>query len=119
MFNAFKSLLRESDQGAIIIGSDCLDLTPGHLREAARALGNHDLVLAPALDGGYALIGCNRVDPELFRNIHWSTDRVLQQTLGRAESIGYRVCLLETLRDIDTLPDVENYPELLALVKSS
>ncbi len=119
MFYALKSLLQESDGGAMLIGSDCIDLTRGHLREAARALRSHELVLAPAIDGGYALIGCSQVHPDLFRGVAWSTERVLEQTLERARELGYRVCLLETLRDIDTLRDIENYPELLALVKSS
>ena len=55
---------------------------PGHLQHAARTLADHEVVILPALDGGYALIGCTRADPELFRNISWSSDQVLQQTLA-------------------------------------
>ncbi len=119
MYNALQNLLRDSEHGAILTGSDCIDLTPRHLREAARALNDHELVLSPARDGGYALIGCSQPRPELFSGMEWSTERVLQQTLDRARALDLRVCLLETVRDIDTLADVEHYPELLALVTSS
>jgi hypothetical protein len=119
MFNATRDLLATSTDGAIIIGSDCLDIAPGHLLQAARELADHELVLLPAFDGGYALIGCTNVDPELFRDISWSSDQVLTQTLSRAEKLDYRVSLLETVRDIDTLQDLEEYPELLALIASS
>jgi hypothetical protein len=119
MFNAIKDLLVTSTDGAIIIGSDCLDITPGHLLQAARALADHEIVILPAFDGGYTLIGCTKASPELFRNISWSSDQVLKQTLAHAERLDYRVSLLETVRDIDTLQDLEQYPELLALIASS
>ena len=119
MLHAFTDLLTANSDGAIIIGSDCLDLTIGHLQTAAQALADHELVLLPAIDGGYALVGCTRVNPELFRDVAWSTERVLEQTLANAEKLNYRVSLLETVRDIDTLQDLEQYPELLALITSS
>jgi len=119
MFNATRDLLVRNLDGTIIIGSDCLDISAGHLRQAARALANYELVLLPALDGGYALIGCTKVDPGLFRDISWSSDQVLKQTLANAEKLDYRVSMLETVRDIDTLQDLEQYPELLALIASS
>jgi rSAM/selenodomain-associated transferase 1 len=119
MFNALKEMLTSSTDGAIIIGSDCLDMSPRHLHLAAQALADHELVLVPAVDGGYALIGCSSINPELFRNVDWSTGDVLQQTIDNAERLGQRVSLLETVRDIDTLQDLEHYPELLALITSS
>jgi len=119
MLHAFTDLLAANSDGAIIIGSDCLDLTIGHLQAAAQALADHELVLLPAIDGGYALIGCTRVNPELFKDVAWSTEQVLAQTLANAERLNYRVSLLETVRDIDTLQDLEQYPELLALITSS
>ena len=119
MFNAAKDILATSIDGAIIIGSDCLDISSAHLLQAAQALADHELVLLPAVDGGYALIGFTNLDPGLFRNISWSSDQVLKQTLANAEKLDYRVSLLETVRDIDTLQDLEHYPELLALIASS
>ncbi len=119
MFNAIKEMLAMSSDGAIIIGSDCLDISSNHLGQAARALADHELVLLPALDGGYALIACSKIDPGLFHNVTWSSDQVLEQTLANAKKLNYRVSLLETVRDIDTLQDLEQYPELLALIASS
>lgn len=118
MLNALRSMLAMDNQGAMIIGSDCLDLQVRHLHDAAAALLENDLVLLPALDGGYALIGCKVASAELFTGLAWSSDRVLQQTLERAETLGLRSCLLEPVRDIDTLRDLEHYPQLLNLVSA-
>ena len=84
MFHAFQDLLSRGTDGALIIGTDCLDITSMHLQEAARSLADHELVLIPALDGGYALIGCTTIDPSLFDNVRWSSDRVYQQTVNNA-----------------------------------
>lgn len=119
MYHAFQELLDTASDGALIIGTDCLDLTPMHLQDAARSLADHELVLIPALDGGYALIGCTSIEPGLFRELRWSTDKVYRQTVANAQGLNYRVASLETLRDIDTLQDLEHYPELLALITSS
>jgi len=119
MFHAFQDLFRRGTDGAIIIGTDCLDLTSMHLQAAAGALSDHELVLLPALDGGYALIGCSEIDPALFDRLRWSTDQVYRQTVANARRLDYRVKALEPVRDIDRLQDLENYPELLALIASS
>jgi len=119
MHHALAKLLANKNDGAIIIGSDCLEMTIGHLQAAAQALSDHDLVLLPAADGGYALIGCTEANPELFKSVTWSSDQVLAQTIANAKRLNYRVSLLETVRDIDTLQDLEQYPELLALIASS
>src|SRR5262249_26894266 len=78
--NAFPELLGDGDR-AVVIGSDCPDLTPALVREALAALADVDLVLGPARDGGYYLIGLRRPSPDLFVGIPWSTDQVLAQTL--------------------------------------
>lgn len=119
MFHAFQDLLRRGTDGALIIGTDCLDITSMHLQEAARSLADHELVLLPAIDGGYALIGCREIDSRLFDNVRWSTDQVYRQTLANAGQLNYRARTLESVRDIDSLQDLEHYPELLALIASS
>lgn len=119
MYHAFQELLELGGDGALIIGTDCLDLTRMHLQNAARSLSDHELVLLPALDGGYALIGCTTIEPALFERLRWSSDRVYEQTLANARRLNYRVDSLESVRDIDTLQDLEHYPELLSLVASS
>ncbi len=103
------------DSPVILIGSDCLDLTRQHLNQAAKALEHHDLVLLPCFDGGFALIGCRKIDAALFEGVEWSSPRVLKQTLKNAEALDYRVHLLETVRDIDTLADLNHYPVLRAI----
>lgn len=116
MANALKQLQEELGQPGIIIGTDCLDIDASLLRSASRELHNAELVLAPAIDGGYVLIGCRRVCGELFADIEWSSSRVLRQTLANAQTLGLKVAQLATLRDIDTLADLDPYPELLALI---
>ena len=76
-------------------------------------------MLVPAADGGFVLIGCREANPELFADVRWGSNRVLEQTLANARRLRYRVSLLETVRDIDRLQDLEHYPELLALIASS
>ncbi len=119
MHHALRALLAGGASGALITGSDCLDLRPAHLRRAAQALATSDVVVIPALDGGYALIGCREADPALFARVDWSTGRVLRQTLANAERLGLRLAQLDAVRDIDTLADLEHYPQLLRLVASS
>ena len=119
MYHAFRQLLDRGSDGALIIGTDCLDLTSMHLQAAAQSLSDHELVLLPAIDGGYALIGCTAIDRALFDSLHWSSDQVYRQTVANAGKLNYRVRSLESVRDIDTLQDLENYPELLALITSS
>lgn len=91
---------------AILIGSDCRELTKRHIEEAATALTTSDLVLGPARDGGYYLIGANRVYPELFCEMPWSTEKVFEMTMERAKQLSLAVHTLETLRDIDTAADL-------------
>jgi rSAM/selenodomain-associated transferase 1 len=105
---AFGELLAGADR-AVVIGSDCPDLGPGLIQEAFAALADADLVLGPARDGGYYLIGLKKPSPELFRGISWSTSRVLAETLERAERLGLRARLLETLDDLDTPDDLVRF----------
>lgn len=85
----------------VLIGTDCTELNRDLICEAIQKLSTHDLVLGPAKDGGYYLIACKKVYPELFTGIAWSTEQVLAETLKRAESICLRVALLPILADID------------------
>ncbi|MBF2027495.1 MAG: TIGR04282 family arsenosugar biosynthesis glycosyltransferase [Oscillatoriales cyanobacterium C42_A2020_001] len=95
-------------QQAIVIGTDCPELDSQQLREAFQALEQSPLVLGPANDGGYYLIGMNRFIPELFANIAWSTSTVLQQTLEIAKTLKIAIAQLPMLSDVD-------YPEDLAV----
>ncbi len=100
----------------LLIGSDCLDLTEQHFRQAIKSLDQHELVFLPSLDGGFAMIGCRSIDADIFDNVTWSSEAVLQQTLDNARKLNFRIDLLETVRDIDTLSDLNHYPELRELI---
>lgn len=105
LFQAFKEAFDEGALGVQVIGTDCPDLTTNDLLEAERMLGQCDVVIGPARDGGYWLLGMRRFIPELFADIPWSTNRVLALTLQRARDLSLRVHLLRTLNDIDTEAD--------------
>lgn len=102
---AFEDGFARGARRVLIIGSDCPEVMPADVAEAFAALQAHDVVLGPARDGGYWLIGLRAVQPELFLEIAWSTAKVLDQTLDRARSRGLSVRLLRTLADVDTEED--------------
>jgi hypothetical protein len=111
--------LSESTAAAtLVIGTDCPALTATHLREAARALADHDAVVLPAEDGGYVLIGTARPQPALFAGIDWGTERVMAQTRERLRGAGLRWCEPAMLWDVDRPEDLPRlaamYPEALA-----
>lgn len=116
LFALSQSLDTSSDESVLLIGSDCLDLEPDHLDSALKSLENHDLVFLPCIDGGFAMIGCRRIEPSLFDQVTWSSETVLDQTLRNAKKLRLSVDLLETVRDIDTLQDLNHYPELRELI---
>ncbi len=96
-------------QRAVLIGSDCPRLQPRHLQKAFRLLDRHEVVLGPALDGGYYLIGMKQPLPALFSQIEWSTPLVLQHTVTRIEQEGLTHALLEPLPDVDVEEDWDRY----------
>lgn len=96
---------------AILIGSDCPVLDPREIRRAWRYLrGGYDVVIAPAEDGGYALIGLRRPLPQLFGDIEWGSERVYAQTAKRLER--YRWRALRTVWDVDRPADLERLRSL-------
>ena len=91
----------------VVIGADAPRVTHHHIARAFHALDTHDVVLGPAADGGYWLIGMQKLHPDLFADIPWSTNRVLTCTLERCEQNARTIALLETLSDIDLRADLE------------
>jgi len=107
MHRALAHALR-SHRGAIVIGADCPALRPRDLRRAARWLaGGCDVVLAPAEDGGYALIAARRVSPLLFTGIAWGGPGVYETTVRKLVSLEYRWRSLERVWDVDRPQDLE------------
>jgi rSAM/selenodomain-associated transferase 1 len=102
----------DSHERAVLIGSDCPVLRPADLVEAFEALGSADLVLSPAEDGGYAMIGVARIGLPVFSQVDWGSDRVLRQTLAQAASAGLRVRQLRTVWDVDTVDDWKRWQAL-------
>jgi hypothetical protein len=92
-------------EGCLLVGTDCPALSSVHLQRAAAALAAHDVVLVPALDGGYVLMGVNAPQPPLFESIDWGTSTVLEATRARIAAAGLRCAELEPLPDLDTADD--------------
>lgn len=106
MASAFQLSFAAGMTAGVLIGSDCPDLNAPLMAEAFQLLRQHDLVLGPALDGGYYLIGLRRLIPELFTGIPWSTAEVLQQTITIAKRLGLAVAKLPLLSDVDRPEDL-------------
>nr|VFJ48634.1 MAG: hypothetical protein BECKFW1821A_GA0114235_102030 [Candidatus Kentron sp. FW] len=101
----------------ILIGSDCPTLRAEELREASMMLeGGCDAVLGPAVDGGYYLLGLNRIDPWLFEGISWGSDRVLEETRRRLRALGWRWREMFVKRDMDRPADLAFLPAALKTV---
>ncbi len=106
MSNAFNDALKHGHKKAIIIGTDCYELSAPVITEAFEQLNSYDIVIGPALDGGYYLLGMNKHHPALFDDMVWSTDTVLGETVKRCDQLGLRYFLLPVLADIDEEKDL-------------
>ena len=102
---ALRNALEEAD-AALLVGADIPDIDQGTVLDALARLTDHDVVLGPAADGGYYLVGLSAPRPELFVDMPWSTPDVLPETLRRAKAGGLRVALLDEMTDVDTVDDL-------------
>lgn len=112
LHQVFRETTTRAFAGTIVISSDSPQISPTLVSQARLALNTHDVVLGPAEDGGYYLIAM-REPHDLFTGIPMSTERVLQMTLTRAEELSLSVHLLDTLFDVDELPDLMRLASLL------
>jgi len=101
----------------ILIGSDCPALGPSYLKEALLALDESPVVLGPATDGGYVLIGLTGCAPQLFSDIPWGTEHVMSATRQRLIELGLRWRELEAMSDIDRPEDLRRLPAIGKLKK--
>ncbi|WP_420317931.1 TIGR04282 family arsenosugar biosynthesis glycosyltransferase [Ekhidna sp.] len=106
MSNAFDEGF-DSYNKVIVIGSDCYDLSSKHIKLAFEMLEENDVVVGPAKDGGYYLLGMSEYFPQLFQDKEYSTDKVLKELLEEAEELELSVYKLPVLNDIDTLEDLK------------
>ena len=109
MSHAFKTSFEEGLEKVILIGSDCPTLTTGIIEEAYEMLNKNDVVVGPSKDGGYYLIGMSAYKQELFEDISWSTELVMEQTESRASKNGITLGKLQFLNDIDNEDDWNVY----------
>lgn len=98
---------------AIVIGSDCPGLTPAILRAAADRLATEPMVIGPARDGGYYLLGYNADASFAFTGMPWSTAEVFSETVRRCAERGIHPAILPELSDVDTPEDLAHWPEYL------
>lgn len=105
------SYVLQSHTKAVIIGSDCPLLSSSILKESFKELDTHDVVLGPAMDGGYYLLGCKNLYSSIFENIQWSTPFVLEQTIENIKTASLTYSLLAPLTDIDTEEDWIRYKD--------
>ncbi len=101
MHTAITTAFSEGATAVLVIGTDCPDLTPDVLTRAWHSLDHSDLVLGPADDGGYFLIGMKQPEARLFAGVDWGTEHVLRQTRNRCREWGKSCSLLPVLSDID------------------
>jgi uncharacterized protein len=109
MKNAFATVFGNRNKKLVIIGTDCPDLNASVIMNAYVYLEDHDIVIGPASDGGYYLLGMKKLHPRLFEKIDWSTGKVLAQTLQICESSNLSTFLLPELSDIDDENDLKKY----------
>lgn len=103
------------DAHHVFFGADTPDLTVAIVESAIDALESHDIVIGPADDGGYYLIGMQVARPELMADMPWSTSEVFPETMRRCATAGLTVALLPTLADCDRPSDLARWPDLAAL----
>ena len=114
MEEAFRFAFSMGHGATVIIGTDAPDLPPAYIRDAYDRLENrkNGAVFGPCEDGGYYLLGLMRPNRALFHDLPWSSGRVLQESLKKAQDAGMEVSLLPMWHDVDTVTDLER-PELL------
>lgn len=107
METAFKNAFVDGYTSVVIIGSDCHQLTPAIIEKAFEELKTHEVVIGPALDGGYYLLGMNKLYSELFSNKRWSTEHVFPDTILDLEKLHLSHKVLPELSDVDYIEDLD------------
>ena len=113
MTGAMDAVFAEGCGPCFVIGGDCPGLRRTVLERAANLLGGSDVVVGPAVDGGYTLLGLRAPKPDLFRGIAWGSSSVLEETLSRITESGLAVSKLSILEDVDDLGSWERNRHLL------
>mgnify|MGYP000521841119 CR=1 FL=1 len=115
MQNAFQDSFDKNYDKVLIIGSDLYDLTPAIIENAFDKLNTNDVVIGPAEDGGYYLLGMKKMHAAVFKNKEWGTATVRRDTLKDLQKV--TVHLLEELNDVDVFEDIENHSAFQQFLK--
>ena len=115
MLHAFKNGFKAGYEKVMIIGSDLYDLTAETIENAFIALENNEVVIGPAEDGGYYLLGMNSLEEKVFKNKDWGTATVKKDTLEDLKD--KKVFLLAPLNDVDVFEDIEHHPAFQKFLK--
>ena len=115
MLHAFKNGFKTGYEKVMVIGSDLYDLTAETIENAFIALENNEVVIGPAEDGGYYLLGMNSLEEKVFKNKEWGTETVRKDTLEDLKD--KKVFLLGELNDVDVFEDIEHHPAFQAFLK--
>lgn len=107
---AFDQAFARGFQRVVVVGGDCPELTSDILSRAFDRLRHEEMVLGPAADGGYYLMGLRRAVPQLFQGITWGSDQVLRQTVRAARQADMEPSLLPRLIDVDRPADLAVLP---------
>jgi len=111
MQSAFEEAFEAGYESVCVIGSDCYALDEKVIEEAFKSLATQDAVLGPSNDGGYYLLGMNKLHPALFTNKEWSTESVAAATIHDFKNLNLNYSLLDELTDIDNEEDLRSIPE--------
>ncbi|WP_417884993.1 TIGR04282 family arsenosugar biosynthesis glycosyltransferase [Zunongwangia sp.] len=116
MKNAFTEGFAQGYNQIIIIGTDLYDIKTSDIEKAFAELEKHEVVIGPAEDGGYYLLGLTNLRPELFENKTWGTSTVLQETINELNKSNYK--LLEKRNDVDVYSDIKDQPVFFHFFKA-
>lgn len=119
MRNAFLDLFKRGYAKVVLIGSDCVELSEVKIEEAFEKLESGKIIIGPASDGGYYLLGLTEMVIPIFQNIYWSTSNVLSDTLNTLNRMGYPYFLLPVLNDIDEENDLPEELKIKASIHQS
>lgn len=116
MEHAFQEGFAAGYEQIVIIGSDMLDIQQAHIETAFKKLNGSDVVIGPAEDGGYYLLGVKQEIPKLFKNKSWGQSTVFKDTL-RDLNDDYSCSFLEILNDIDVISDIKSDSRIYKLLQ--
>lgn len=117
MRNAIEDEIKLGASKVVLIGSDIPKISTSIINNAFNTLDSCDVVIGPAIDGGYYLIGLKQNHHQIFQLKSWSHADVLKETIYKANSQNLSVGFVDELSDLDTFNDLENFPELINLIK--